>query len=96
MGIAMHTTTTAARRAGVTRRAIQKAIRLGQLRAEKFGSAWAIAERDLAAWLATRRKPGRPPAHPGDASAIRVPLADDDDSAEYIREMGLGRLLPPR
>ncbi len=94
----MLTTTQAATRAGVKRRAVLKAIRLGQLQAEKFGSAWAISEDALAAWLATRRGPGRPPAdrHPGDASAIAVPLADDDDSREFMGEMGLGRLLPPR
>jgi excisionase family DNA binding protein len=58
----IHTTTTAASAAGVTRGAVLKAIRLGQLRAERFGPAWAITPEALADWLARRRPAGRPPA----------------------------------
>jgi excisionase family DNA binding protein len=53
------TTKEAAERLGVTPRRVLVLIESGRLRARRFGHAWAIAEKDLAA-VADRRN-GRPP-----------------------------------
>ena len=54
----MITTADAARKLGISRVRVHQLITSGRLRAEKFGSAYAIVPADLAAVRV--RKPGRP------------------------------------
>lgn len=58
----MLTTTEAAALLGVTRRRVQELIRLGTLKAEKFGRDWQVDQASVEAYQASERKAGRPKA----------------------------------
>lgn len=55
-----HTTASAAIELGITRRRVLKLIKLGRLKAEKFGRDWRIEEADVQALKDSPRKAGRP------------------------------------
>ncbi len=56
----MLTTTEAAAALNITRRRVQELIRLGTLKAEKFGRDWQIDAASVEAYRVSDRKPGRP------------------------------------
>jgi len=54
------TTTTAARRMGITPRHVRHLIKIGQLPAVKAGRDWLIMELDIKQAENRRKRPGRP------------------------------------
>lgn len=57
----LYTASQVAELAGVTKDAVQKAIKRNQLVAQKLGTAgYIITESEMNRWIASKRKPGRP------------------------------------
>jgi excisionase family DNA binding protein len=54
------TTEQAAEILGVNGSRVRQLLRSGTLKGSRFGRVWAVREEDLRAYMATRRKAGRP------------------------------------
>ena len=54
------TTHEVAERLGINASRVSHLLRLGKLKGSRFGPLWVVREEDLKAYMATRRKAGRP------------------------------------